>query len=387
MNADVIVIGGGILGAATAFYLTERGIDVIVLEADVPNRQGSGTTAGNLHIQATHTQRPGTGFHFDNLRLLPLQKLASQLWEDVPAEIDRDIELRRNGGFMVAETEDQVQELRIKMLHEKSIGIPTELVEGQDLRSYAPYLSRSVLAATWCSWDGYANPLLTTPGWLAAASRGGARILSGSPVTSATRIGSTWKVSSGDRSWSAPSIVAVPGPALKDVASMFGTALDVTSVSLQMHLSAAVPAFMTHLVQHVGEGLSVKQVKSGQVMIGGGWPAITPTDARGRVSTASMRANIGLALAVLPDFASLRLLRTWAGPLAATPDELPVIGALPSAPNVIVGGGSYSFTLAPLWGRTLASLACGEIPDVSLEGLTPDRLDETPIDAFGARPY
>jgi sarcosine oxidase, subunit beta len=91
---------------------------------------------------------------------------------------------------------------------------------------------------------------------------------------------------------------------------------------------------MKHLVQHVSEGLSVKQVSAGNVLVGGGWPA-AETDLEGcsRVSAASISGNLRQASRVLPFIVDLRLLRTWAGPLAATPDKMPVIGEVPGAPR------------------------------------------------------
>jgi sarcosine oxidase subunit beta len=73
--------------------------------------------------------------------------------------------------------------------------------------------------------------------------------------------------------------------------------------------------------------------------------------------------------------ASLRLLRAWAGPLAATPDEMPVIGAVPGLADFYVAGGTYAFTFAPLWAKTLADLVTG-LPwlPVDITGLEPDRL-------------
>ena len=67
----------------------------------------------------------------------------------------------------------------------------------------------------------------------------------------------------------------------------------------------------------------------------------------------------------------------WAGPLAATPDEMPVIGGLTEYSGLLVAGGTYAFTFAPLWGLILSQLATGQIPDIDLTGLSPDRLVES----------
>jgi sarcosine oxidase subunit beta len=128
-------------------------------------------------------------------------------------------------------------------------------------------------------------------------------------------------------------------------------------------------------VQHIGDGLSVKQVTAGNVLIGGGWPAAAlDLDGRSRAGIASMVGNLALARRILPFLAELRILRVWAGPLAATPDEMPVVGEVPGHPGFLVAGGTYAFTLAPLWARVLRELVLAEPPSEPVADLGPGRL-------------
>ncbi|WP_343964321.1 FAD-binding oxidoreductase, partial [Streptosporangium amethystogenes] len=174
-----------------------------------------------------------------------------------------------------------------------------------------------------------------------------------------------------------PVVVDVAGPWLGEIAALAGITLRMTPVAIQMHATVRSSATMSHLVQHIGEGLSVKQVAAGNLLIGGGWPALS-MDLAGRSDTSldSLVGNVALAVRVLPFIRDLRLLRMWAGPLAATPDEMPVIGEVPGAPGFYVAGGTYAFTFAPLWGETLRCLIEGKPPPVDVSDLGPGRLME-----------
>lgn len=373
-TADVVVVGAGILGAATAWHLTRSGSSVIVLERGAPNREGSGSTAGNLHVQAVHTRRPGQDVPLNSRRFLPLQKAASDRWTDVPEELDADIELTRAGGLTVAETDEQAAELVAKSRWEAEAGVPTELLDGDAAREMMPELGRTVRAATWCPVDGYANPLLVTPAYLQAAIRCGAQLHTDCAVTALRRAGAVWQVEAGDLVAEAPVVIDVAGPWLGAIAALAGITLAMAPVAIQMHATVRSPPLLRHLVQHIGEGLSVKQVTAGNVLIGGGWPS-GPIDLSGRTaaSVASMTGNLAQAIRILPVLGGLRLLRMWAGPLAATPDEMPVIGEVPGAEGFFVAGGTYAFTFAPLWAQTLTALIHGQQPPVDLTGLEPQR--------------
>lgn len=376
--ADVVVAGAGILGAAAAYHLARRGLRVVIAERGAPNREGSGTTAGNVHVQAIHTRRPGQAVPVDSERFLPLQQAASQRWARVEDELGTSVEYQQAGGLMVAETEEQAAELKAKGEWEAAAGIPTELLDGRAAREVLPALGPTVLAATWCPADGYANPLLVTQAYLAAAQRLGAVLRPFTPVTGLARRGSGWRTLTPAGHLDSAAVINVAGPWLHRIAALAGISLRLTPVAIQMHATVRGPTLLRHLlVQHIGRGLSVKQVSAGNVLIGGGWPAAgLAEDQRPQASVASMSGNLAEAIRVLPPLAGLRLLRAWAGPLAATPDEMPVIGPVPGAPGLFVASGTYAFTFAPLWGETLAALVAGERLPVEIRDLGPARLME-----------
>jgi sarcosine oxidase subunit beta len=387
-TVDAIVIGGGILGAATAYELSKAGKETVVLDQGALNREGSGTTAGNLHIQAIHPRRPGQMVAADNARFLPLQREASKRWSFIEAELETSIELRRSGGFMVAESEVQVEALRAKHELEKKNGVTSHLLSGDEARVALPLLSPAVSGAVYCPEDGYANPLKVVPAYLEAAQRLGARVRAFTRVDRISVDSGVYRVSAGVTEWLAPTLINVTGPWIAEVARLLGIDLDMSPVAIQMQATVRVPPLMHHLVEHIGEGLSVKQVNAGNILIGGGWPAKLDLTGRSLISLTSLFGNLDLAQRILPFLTSMRILRAWAGPLAATPDELPVIGEVPGFPGFFVAGGTYAFTLAPLWAEVLRDLVVGLPPAVDLSGLGPERLmnrvgEERPSDPQG----
>ena len=374
-TADVVVIGAGVLGAAVSYELSRRGLRTEVLERRVPNREGSGTTAGNLHIQGIHTRRPGQQIPVDSARFLPLQRAASDLWSHAEDELEASVEVRRTGGFMVAETEDDVSQLHEKAVGERAVGIPTEILDGDSARAAMPQLGPTVRAATWCGWDGYANPLLVGPAYLRVARRLGAHLCTGSPVIAARALSEGWRVTTPGGDVDAAWVINTTGPWITAVTSLFGPVIEMSPVAIQMHVTVRVPPLLPYLVQHIGRGLSVKQVVAGNILIGGGWPAHT-MDLGGRSSASfgSMVGNIQQAARIIPSLARLSLLRMWAGPLAATPDEMPLIGAVPGVSRCLVAGGTYAFTFAPLWAKVLTAMVVGEPTPVDVSDLGPARL-------------
>ncbi|WP_280398597.1 NAD(P)/FAD-dependent oxidoreductase [Nocardia carnea] len=372
-EVDAVVVGAGIVGAATAVALTRSGLRVAVLDRTVPNTAGSGTTAGNLHIQTIHTRRPGQGTAVDVEKLLPLQKATSALW-DILGDTVPGLGLNRCGGFMVAETEDQVRALHTKHRWEQAAGIPTEVLTGAEARRALPLLGPTVEAATWCPWDGFAEPDLAGPAMLRQAVAEGARLHPDTPVTGLAYASGAWQVTTPALTWATRAVINAAGPWMAAIAALAGVDLDLTPRSLQMHSLAAPPRTLDVLVQHVGEGMSIKQDRRDRLVLGGGWPAGPFHDrAAAPLRDDSTTGNLAQVERLLPALHG-PLLDAWTGPVVTTPDEMPVIGPLDAAPGLFVAGGTYSFTFAPLWAQILTALVHEKEPDIDISAFTPTRL-------------
>lgn len=373
-DVDAVVVGAGIVGAATALALTRAGARVVVLDRSAPNAGGSGATAGNLHIQTIHTRRPGQGVAVDVRQLLPLQARTSTLWNELDDSVP-DLGLARCGGFMVAETEDQVRTLEAKHHWELAAGIPTEVLTGREARRLLPTLGPSVEAATWCPLDGFAEPDLAGPALLRQAEAEGAEVRSHHPVTGLDRVGDEWAVTTPAITLTAPVVIDVAGPWMAGIASMAGVSMNLRPTALQMHALDAPPDTLGVLVQHVGEGMSIKQDRRGRLVLGGGWPAgeFHDTDAATPLPESTV-GNLAQIERLLPSLAALPLTDTWTGPVLTTPDEMPVIGPVGGAPGLLVAGGTYSFTFAPLWAQLLTAMVRGHEPDLDVGAFSPARL-------------
>ena len=373
-TADVVVVGAGIVGAAVAHRAAQAGLRVVMCERGRAGSQGSGTTAGNVHIQAIHTRRPGQAVPVDVRRLLPLQRAARDIWQTWEQEIG-PVGFRRSGGLMVAETPDQVDDLHDKYSWERASGVKTEVLDAEQARAALPALGPTVAAATWCAEDGFADPALVTPALVRRSLELGATLQEGTAVDAITRQGNEWRVRAGESQWTAPIVVNAAGPWINDIAAMTGIELALTPLSIQMHVLGSGGPELPYVIAHVGEGMSVKQTVNGEIMIGGGWPAgpFRP-DGTADVNPASVTGNLAQVRRILPGIGRRPLARSWTGPLAATPDEMPLIGEIPEQRGIFVAGGTYSFTFAPLWGKIVVDLLMSTGTNIDIDDLGPARL-------------
>jgi sarcosine oxidase, subunit beta len=375
ITADAVVVGAGVVGAACAHRLSRAGLRVVVLDRGEPNEGGSGATAANIHVQGLHSRRPAQQVRLDARRLLPLQHAARRRWDGVAGELGRDVGFVACGGLMVAETPDDVDALRTKQAWEHSAGIDTEVLNADTAHAALPLVGAGVLAATWCASDAFADPWLTTPAYLAAAAEDGTSVHPHHPVHALRRGRETWRVEAGQATWEAPFVVNAAGPWMGEIAALAGAALAMAPLAIQMHRLTRTELRLPHLVQHVGEGFSVKQDRHGRPVLGGGWPAEPWTPGEPAVaSPAGVAGNLAQLRRLLPALSDLPVESVHAGPLAATPDEMPVVGMHTEHPGLISVGGTYAFTLAPLWADVVAALVTGAAPPVEIADLGPDRL-------------
>jgi sarcosine oxidase subunit beta len=182
---DVAIVGGGIVGASCAYFLAERGADVLLLESGRIGREASGMNAGGVRQQGRA------------LPEIPLALEALALWADLDKRLDADLEYERTGDLRIAETEPDLARVRALADREREAGIALERVEGAGLRSLVPALSARVLGGTFCATGGQDNPLLVAQTFGRRARDLGAKLWDGLPV----EISRDGTAMSRDRQW------------------------------------------------------------------------------------------------------------------------------------------------------------------------------------------
>jgi glycine/D-amino acid oxidase-like deaminating enzyme len=361
-ETDVLVVGGGLAGCACAYYLASEGLEVVLVERDELNREASGTNAGSFHFQiAIHqlTERDTAGSRERLLSDVRLHLSAARRWGRLEEELGGRLGVHRTGGLMVAETPEELRLLHDKHEIEAEAGLETEVLEGRDLRAFAPYLAPDLLGATYCADEGHANPFLAAPLFALRAAEHGAVLRTGVEVAHIDE-GFTAHTTGG--AIRARRVVNAAGAWAGPLAGLSGITLPTRAEALHVNVTEARPRLLEPLVQHIGRRLTLKQADNGTFIIGGGWPGRAETPPR-RHSTIwrSAAGNAAVAIRVVPTLADVRLVRTWTGVMAFTDDLQPVVGEVAATPGYFTCIATTGFTLSPLVASMLAAhIARGE---------------------------
>lgn len=378
---DAVVIGGGLLGCATAWMIGRDGARVLLVERDQINQHASGRNAGSLHFQLEYRMiERGLEAARKAAEAMPLHLEAARLWAGLPAESGEEIEVKQTGGLMIAEDARQVELLEQKTEIERSWGLDVRVIDRAGIDRIAPYLSGTVIAAAHCPIEGKADARTAAPALARAALRYGAEIRTRSEVTGLSREAGRWSVilraqgGVGD-TVTADAVVIAAGVWTTRLGEMMGAHLPTIPLALTMTVSMRIPKLMQHLVQHAGGRLSLKQALDGNILIGGGWPARLPRladgqpdlDAKPDLLRDSLAGNAAMAIRVLPELARVPILRSWVGTTTITADQLPLVGPVPGCPGAFVATGGSAFTLGPCFAQVLADLVAGRSPSMDLK--------------------
>ena len=367
-HVTTLVVGGGLLGCAVAYLLAAAGSQVLLVERHQLNAQASGQNAGSLHFQLEYRMiENGDAAARKAAEAIPLHLHAQRAWAGLEAELGADLGVAQHGGFMVAETAEQVERLGRKIALEQAAGLHNVLLDRAELQARAPYLGDKVIAAAFCAAEGKADPRRCALAYARAAMRHGARVHARTGVAALRRNGAGWHVTFDDHgTCQADHVVIAAGAWSGRLAQMAGIVLPVIPVGLTMAATARTTPLVKHLVQHAGRRLSMKQTPEGNILIGGGWPAaLRQSDGqvdlgrRPELLLPSMAGNMAAAATVVPAVGPLPVLRVWTGMTALVADQLPLIGQVPKATGLFVATGGSAFTLGPTYARILADQILG----------------------------
>jgi glycine/D-amino acid oxidase-like deaminating enzyme len=170
-SSDVVVIGGGVIGCAVAYYLARRGARVTVVER---SHIGNGSSAANTGSINMATKKPGAA--------LALGMASQRLYGGLAQELGRDLEYTVTGKLIVAESETEHAYIEELCAGQRAAGAPVEMVSAARCRELNNLLEGRVLAGLYCPTDAQANPFLVTEAYADAARNRGVRIMTGTEV-------------------------------------------------------------------------------------------------------------------------------------------------------------------------------------------------------------
>lgn len=348
---DVVVVGGGGHGLATAYYLARNhGIrSVAVLEA---GWIGGGNTGRNTTVVRSNYLYPESAALYD---------LSLRLYEGLSRELDFNVMLSQRGMITLAHSRHELDALARWAGAMRCNGVDSELLDVSRIRQMVPALdcaptARYPVHGGFIQWRaGVARHDAVAWGYARAADRLGVDIVQGCKVAGFLRdtAGGIAGVRTSRGDIRAERVVLAVAGQSSHLAALAGFRLPLNSYALQAFVTEPVKPVLDHVVLSPATGIYLSQSDKGELVIGGPLDLYTSYAQRGNLNTVTMVA--AAVVDQFPRFGRLRMLRQWAGTVDVSPDSSPILGASP-IPGLYLncGWGTGGFKAIPAGGWLLA---------------------------------
>ncbi len=362
-SSSIVIIGGGVMGASTAYHLARRGYtDVVLLEREAFFGLGAtGRCAGGIRYQ------------FSTEINIRLSQLSLPMLQRFEAETGQAIDLQWPGYLFLLTNERDVARFEHNVALQRRLGVPTEWLTGDEIRRRLPLLmADDVLAGTFHAGDGLADPNGVVNGYIQAARRLGVRALTETAVTSIeTSSGKVTAVHTNQGRIACENVVNAAGPWSGVVSEMAGVPLPITPIRRQMLTTTPLPQIPSDFPFIIDFAQSLYFHREGEGLLTG---MSNPQQKPGfdqSVDETWEFTHMEAAIARLPLLADAGRLSGWAGLYEVTPDAHPILGPAPQLEGyyLVTGFSGHGFMHGPIAGLLLAEFILDGQPttlDVSM---------------------
>jgi sarcosine oxidase subunit beta len=365
LQADAVIIGGGIVGGSAALFIRQAGLSVILLDKGFCGAQASGVNYGGVRRQGRAPEQ------------IALSQRAHEIWARLPELIGIDGVYLRSGHLKLARTEEHFASLEAYAATVRPLGLAVELIGGNAVKDRFPWLPGNVAGASLCADDGHANPRLVSPAFARAAKAAGATVLENTPVHDVQTTGDGFAILAGDdlageRIEIRSGLLFNCAGAWSDrFAASFGEPVPLKRVYPSMVVTEPMPLRLPMSLGEEGGGFYGRQVTRGNYVMGGGRGTALENPDFSRPSVNAASSVMLRAIELFPHLKNAQVIRFWSGTEAEMPDGNPVIGPSSRVNNLYHAFGfcGAGFQTGPGVGAVLA--------DFAVNGET-----KTPIGAF-----
>ncbi|MFH2040518.1 MAG: FAD-binding oxidoreductase [Chloroflexota bacterium] len=363
MKTDVVIIGGGIIGCAAAYYLAKNKIDVTVIEKNpAAGMEASGRNGGGVRQQGRKAA-------------LPLSIESVKLWATLSEELNADLEYDRIGNLKIALDEDTAENYEIEAAWEHENGLSeTKILTGAECLELIPGVKQKIFAGKICPSDGIANPMLTSPAFSRASIKLGAKFLLNTNVSSLLRQGSqVTGVQTESMEINARYVINAAGPWASQFNMMAGCPIIIKPGISQLMITERLHKPFINIWVHINNIGYIRPTRSGNLVIGSSGTQNDLYSQHVNYYKAAIQSQYLTKL--IPILKDISIIRVFSGITDYTPDKEPYIGAVAGAPGFYVAAGFHGqgFCPGPMVGKILAEMISGNEVKMDLEPFRPDR--------------
>ena len=368
LQADVVIIGGGIMGSSAALHLQLLGRSVILLERGFIASQASGVNFGNVRENDRY------------LPQLPLARRSRDIWQRLGELVGDSCEYEPIGNLKGVYSEEELACLEEYTRQANAYGLEMEMIGRNALGERYPYLGKDIVGAAITPFDGCANPRLVAPAFARAARNAGADIREFSEVDSVGHDGGSFVVSTKNSlEVRADALLNSAGAWGDWIAACFGEHAPIEPQGPQVGVTEPIQKFIDMVLSIRGGYIYLRQIDRGNVIFGGEpqGPASAET-MRGQVLPESTLGHRSRLVRFVPALKNAHIIRTWSGVEGYLPDRIPIMGPSMTTDGLFHAFGfcGHGFQLGPAVGAVMAELIAKGKTDTPIADFTIARFRE-----------
>jgi glycine/D-amino acid oxidase-like deaminating enzyme len=385
-SADVVIIGGGVIGVATAYALARAGIDACLLERHDIGAGTSSAAAAAALLQTKTSQEK-----------LDLAKKSLDLLDSLHKELDESFEYAHTGSLLAAASEAEMAIVHDKVGALSALGLDIQLIDGDEARRMMPVLGPDIIGASYSPLDAQINPLELVTAYAAAARRHGAKICSFTEVTGIERQqGRITGVQTNRGQINTGEVINAAGVWAPRIAEMVGVHLPIEPLKGEIMVTEPMPRMMQGTLisgkymlskaraeEIDGEdrpkrsaGITLVQVHHGNFIVG------STREQAGydqRSSYAGISALSSLLIEIAPALKDVHIIRAYAGLRPLSADGIPIIGRAAGQPDLIIaaGYGGDGLVMSAISGEFITGIINGDPSPEMLDMFSCERFQLT----------
>lgn len=368
-SAEIVIIGGGIIGTAIAYNLAKKGMkDIVLLEKGFLASGSTGRCGAGVRSQ--------WGTRMNCL----LARESVKFYENINEELgyEKDCEFKQGGYLLLATTEKEVNQFKKNIELQNSLDIPSRLITTEEAKEIVPYLNtEGIIAAAFCQKDGHANPFHVVQAFANAAKGLGVEINTFTEVIGIrVEKGKIQGVETSKGYISTGKIVNAAGGYAQVIAQMCGIELPNYAERHQILVTEPVNPILGPMVMSFSMNIYIQQTPHGSIIAGYGDPN-EPKDFNINSTWEFPEVMAKKIISLLPLLKDLRVVRQWSGLYELTPDRQPIMGGHPDVEGYYMATGysGHGFMLGPVTGRLMAEYILGEETFIDISKLDAGRFE------------